>query len=151
MLGTVQDGVVGAVRNSVITREKGQQVHKMERYGPYLFMITNQNKQRIYAELFQAIYGTPAPKDSAPDNYKMIDRVSNLLERYIQLQIIRRHTESHILLDGSLIGDTIANPGYYIDRMLNDSYRNGNVLIAVSKFTNLILSNNRRSILSLRK
>ena len=58
MLGTVQDGVVGAVRNSVITREEGLQVHKMERYVPYIFMMTNQNKQRIYASYSSDIWDT---------------------------------------------------------------------------------------------
>jgi len=156
MLGTVQDGVVAATRISVIVKEKDKNEHKMERYGPYVFMITNQNKQRIYQELFYEVYQKdtlqkrPTPDSSlVPDTHKMVDRIRNLLERLIQLHVIRQYNDSIILLDGSLIGDTVANPGDFIKTMIEDSFKNRNGLAAVSKFTNLTLRSNSRSILSL--
>ena len=148
-LGTVQDGIIGATRISVIIRKKGQVDHIMDRYGPYIFMITNQNKQSIYQQLFEAVYGSPTNASLTPETQKMIDRVRNLMERLVQLETIRSYQDSLILLDGSLIGNTIANPAYHIDRMMNESYKNGNGLAAISKFTNLTLGANGRSILSL--
>lgn len=149
MLGLVQDGVVGTVRISVIIREKGQTNHRMERYGPYIFMITNQNKNTVYQDLFHRVYGIETDEASAPESFKMIDRIRNLLERYVQFQATANWKDSIILLDGSLIGNTIANPGFYIDKMMNESFKNQNGLVAISKFTNLILARNGRSILSL--
>jgi len=108
-LGVVQDGVIGTVRLSVILRKANQSSHFMERYGPYIFMITNQNKEQIYENLFKTVYGFPTD-GSAPESFKMVDRVRNLLERHIQLEVIKSNQDSIILLDGSLIGNTIANP-----------------------------------------
>jgi hypothetical protein len=112
-------------------------------------MITNQNKQEIYQKLYETVYGRPTSASLVPETPKMVDRIRNLLERLIQLEKIRNHNDSIILLDGSLIGNTIANPGYHIKSMIDDSFENRNGLAAVSKFTNLVLRSNGRSILSL--
>lgn len=149
MLGLVQDGVVGTVRISVVIREIGRTERRLERYGPYIFMITNQNKNSIYQDLFHRVYGIETSEHSAPESFKMIDRVRNLIERYVQFQVTANWKDSIVLLDGSLIGDTIANPGFYIDKIMNESLRNQNELAAISKFTNLTLGENGRSILSL--
>jgi len=148
-LGVVEEGVVGSVRLSVIIRKANQKSHFMERYGSYIFMVTNQNKHKIYENLFKTAYGYDPPKNSAPDSFKMIDRVRNLLERYIQLEAIKSQKNSIILLDGSLIGNTIANPGSHISRMMDEAFKNNNTLVAISKFTNLILKSNGKNITSL--
>jgi len=148
-LGVVQDGVIGSVRVSVIQRKANEKEHYMDRYGPYIFMITNQNKNEIYKNLFKSVYGFDAGDNTAPENFKMVDRIRNLLERHVQLEVIKSNKDSIILLDGSLIGNTIANPGVHIQKMITQANTNNNSLVAISKFTNLSLKSTGHSILSL--
>ena len=65
-LGTVEDGVVGVVRTSVIIRKPNDSKHHCEKYGPNIFKITNQDKNTIYQEKFQQVFGTKPPINSAP-------------------------------------------------------------------------------------
>ena len=148
-LGITEDGIVGSVRLSVIYRKSNSAENYLDRYGPYIFMIDNQNKEEIYQDLFEKVYGQKPETNSSPESFKMLDRIRNLFERHIQMEVIKSNKDSIILLDGSLIGNTIANPGFFISKMIEESYKNKNGLIAISKFTNLTLRNNGRSILSL--
>jgi len=148
-LGVTEDGVVGSVRLSVIYRKPNSDENYLDRYGPYIFMVDNKNKEEIYQDLFEKVYGQKPTADSSPESFKMLDRIRNLFERHIQMEIIKSNKNSLILLDGSLIGDTIANPGFFISKMIEEAYKNQNGLIAISKFTNLTLRNNGRTILSL--
>lgn len=148
-LGVTEDGIVGSIRLSVIYRKPNSDENYLDRYGPYIFMIDNQNKEEIYEVLFEKVYGQKPVDNSSPESFKMLDRIRNLFERYIQMEVIKSNKDSIILLDGSLIGDTIANPGYFVKQMIERAYENFNGLIAISKFTNLTLRNNGKSILSL--
>jgi hypothetical protein len=148
-LGVTDDGIVGSVRLSVIYKKPNESERYLDSYGPYIFMIDNQNKEKIYQNLFYLVYGTEATQNSSPEPFKMLDRVRNLLERHIQMEVIKTNKNCIILLDGSLIGNTIANPGFFINKMIDEAYKNNNGLVAISKFTKLTLRNNGKSILSL--
>ena len=52
-LGNIPDGLVGAVRASIITKPPGKTSHNLEKYGPYMAAITNQNKESIFKNTFQ--------------------------------------------------------------------------------------------------
>lgn len=56
-LGYVPEGLVAALRASVVTRLAGESKHRLERYGPYLIALTNANKEDIYQNLYRTIYG----------------------------------------------------------------------------------------------
>lgn len=147
-LGHIPEGLVGAIRLSVIIKTSDSLNHSLEHYGPYLVAVTNQNKTSIYRSLYKAVYGKTT-EGSAPDCAKMIDRVRNLLERYVQFEVARSHSNSIILLDGSLIGGTVANPGFFIKQIIDYAIGNENSLVAISKSTGLTLQSTKRSILSL--
>jgi len=148
-LGVTEDGIIGSVRLSVIYRKPNSSENFLDRYGPYIFMIDNQNKEQIYQDLFEKVYGQKPSANSSPESFKMLDRIRNLFERHIQMEVIKSNKDSIILLDGSLIGDTIANPGFFVSKMIEEAYKNKNGLIAISKFTNLTLRGDGKSILSL--
>lgn len=147
-LGHIPEGVVISVRLSVIIKPPNSNSHRLERYGPYLCPITHQNKDVVYSSLFKAVYGRD-PGGSAPLLAKVIDRVRNLLERHIQLKVATNFENSLLLFDGSLIGETIANPRFYLERILGEAVRNNNIVVAISKSTALTLQKSSRSILSL--
>ena len=54
-LGQLPDGLVGAVRASIIIKPVGKTSHSLERYGPYLVPVTNQNKDLLYRALYKAV------------------------------------------------------------------------------------------------
>lgn len=148
-LGIIPDGLVGAVRLSVIIKEVGKTNHSLERYGPYIVPVTNQNKEALYHDLYRTVYGKDPKGIHAPDYVKMFDRVRDLLERYVQLEVVKSIKESLILLDGSLIGGTVALPEFFTKRVLDHAAENGNSLLAISKSTRLALEPSQKSILSL--
>jgi hypothetical protein len=147
-LGQIPDGLVGAVRASIITKPPGKTNHSLEKYGPYLVPITNQNKDAIYRNTHRVIYGQET-EASAPDVHKTLDRVRNYLERHIQLEVVKSCKDSLIFLDGSLIGGTVGDPGFVLKKIMADAVSNGNSLVAISKSTGLTLQQTRRNILSL--
>jgi hypothetical protein len=147
-LGQLPDGLVGAVRASIIMKPAGKTSHSLERYGPYLVPVTNQNKDQIYRATYKAVHGKET-KIYAPDCFKTLDRVRNLLERYIQLEVVKHYRNSLILIDGSLIGGTVADPRVVMRKIIADSASNGNAIVAISKFTGLALQQTKRNILSL--
>lgn len=147
-LGYIPDGIIGGIRASVIIKPPGTAARRLERYGPYLIPITNQNKEAIYRALSMAVYGQET-RSYAPDCIKTLDRVRNLLERHIQFEVAKGYEESLILLDGSLIGRTIADPTSFVKKIMDRAAGNRNPIVGVSKSTGLTLRHSLRSILSL--
>lgn len=148
-LGIIEDGLLGVVRISTVIREIGEKNHRLERYGPKLVDITNQNKYERYKKLCQIVFGGSSSLSVAPDNSEMLNRIRNLYEKHIQLSAIKSNQDGLILIDGSLIGDTIDTPKRIINEMIMGAQKNNNTLIAISKKTGLILKNSGKSILSL--
>jgi len=147
-LGQIPDGLVGAVRASIITKAPNRTSHSLEKYGPYLVPITNQNKDLVYRNAHKAIYAKETGA-SAPDCLQTLDRIRNFLERYIQAEVVKSCKNSLILIDGSLIGDTVGDPGFVLKKIMADAVSNHNSIVAISKSTRLTLQQNQKSILSL--
>jgi hypothetical protein len=147
-LGQLPDGLVGAVRASIVVKPAGSTNRSLERYGPYLVPVTNQNKDHIYRSAFKAAYGRDTDAH-APDCYMTLDRVRNFLERYIQLEIVKCYKDSIILIDGSLIGGTVGDPEFVVKKIVADATSNRNSIVAISKSTRLTLQQTQKSILSL--
>ena len=147
-LGNIPDGLVGAVRASIITKPSGSTNHSMEKYGPYMAAITNQNKETIFKNTYIAIFGKE--NDSTPpDCYKTLDRIRSWLERHLQKEIVKSRKNSLILLDGSLIAGFVGDPTFILKGILSDAAANQNTIVAISKSTGLTLRENMHNILSL--
>jgi len=147
-LGYIPDGLVGVVRASIIEKPAGQNRQRLERYGPLLVPITEQDKDARYQNLYKAVYGERT-ESRAPDLIKTLERTRNLLERHIEFEVAKRYRDSLILLDGSLIGGTVANPRFFVKKIIDQAAANGNLIAAVSKSTRLTLEDSRRNILTL--
>jgi hypothetical protein len=147
-LGQLPDGLVGAVRASIIIKPAGKTGYSLEQYGPYLVPITNQNKDLLYRTMHKAVYGKET-QIHAPDCLKTLDRVRNLFERHLQLEVAKNYSNSLILIDGSLIGGTVADPRFAMRKIIMNSISSGNSIVAISKSTGLILQQTKKNILSL--
>ncbi len=147
-LGQLPEGLVGAVRASVIIRPAGEVNRHLQLYGPYLFPLTNQNKDACYGRLYEVVHKKQSP-DRAPDLTRIINRIRALIERAIQLKVMSAHNNSLILLDGSLIASAVGDPRSTIQRLVDEAALNQNSIVALSKSTRLTLQNSKRSITSL--
>lgn len=148
VLGVIPDGLVAALRASIVTKTT-ENKHMLEHYGPYLMAVTTTNIDALYQALYKAVYGFAPPGSQSPKLENILGRVRNILERYLQMQVAKRSNRTIILLDGSLIGGTVANPSPYVRGIIDKSAENQNSLAAISKSTGLILERSRRNILSL--
>jgi len=148
VLGYVPEGLVGAIRASVILKPEGKTQHAMERYGPYLVVVTNYDKDELYADMCELVYGEPTHA-RAPDTRKTLDRLRNLLERYLQFQAIQSYTDALVLIDGSLMAGAVADPMFVVKNLVDNAHENHNTVVALSKSTTLTLKESRLSILSL--
>jgi hypothetical protein len=148
VLGYIPDGIVAAVRASLVTKTPTDNAHHLERHGPFLIAITGENKDRLFQTLHRRVYGVAA-SSTAPSLEKTLDRVRNLFERYLQLEVAKRAHESLILLDGSLIGGTIDSPAFFVRKIIEGATENASCVAALSKSTELTLEQSRRNILSL--
>jgi hypothetical protein len=148
VLGYVPEGLVGAIRASVIVKPEGKTHHQMQRYGPYLVVVTNYSKDDLYRSMCGLVYGQATPA-RAPDCRKTLDRIRNLLERYLQFQAVNTYADSLVLIDGSLMAGAVADPMFVIKKLIQDSHQNRNTLVALSKSTTLTLRESHLSIFSL--
>ncbi len=147
-LGEITDGLVGSIRASIITKTPGKTSHSLERYGPYLVPITNQNKETIYKKTFWEIFGKET-ESTPPDCHKTLDRIRSWLERYLQKELAKNRKNSLILLDGSLIAGFVGDPTFILKNIIKDATTNGNTIVAISKSTGLTLRGTIHNILSL--
>jgi hypothetical protein len=148
VLGYVPEGLVGAIRASVIIKPKGKKHHRKEQYGAYLVVITNYNKDDLYASTREMVYGE-ATRAKAPDLRKTLDRLRSLLERHLQFEAVKTFNNALLLVDGSLMAGAVADPVFVIRKLVRDAASHGNTIVALSKSTTLTLHENQLGILSL--
>jgi hypothetical protein len=148
VLGYVPEGLVGAIRASVIIKPKSKKHYRKEQYGAYLVPITNYNKDDLYASTREIVYGEPT-RARAPDLRKTLDRLRSLFERHLQFQVAKSFNSALILIDGSLMAGAVADPMFVIKKLVSDAGFNSNAIVALSKSTTLTLHENQLGILSL--
>jgi hypothetical protein len=147
-LGHITDGIVGAVRASVIVKPANESKWRLERYGPHLVTITEQEKDTLYQELYRIVHGVET-SPRALDLVATLEQTRNLFERYIQQEVVRNRKDSLILLDGSLVAAAIVKPSSFVKTVLDQARDNNNSIAAISKTTKLTLEQSRRNILTL--
>jgi hypothetical protein len=148
VLGYIPEGLVGAIRASVIIKPKGEKHYRKDQYGAYLVAIANYNKDDLYANAYKLVFGESGHA-KAPDLRKTLDRLRSLLERHLQFEAVKSFSNALILVDGSLMAGAVADPMFVIKRLLQDASSNGNNVVALSKSTTLTLRENQLGILSL--
>ena len=61
-------------------------------------VVTNYNKDDLYGSMCELVYGEATPA-RAPDCRKTLDRIRNLLERYLQFQVVNAYVDTLVLVD----------------------------------------------------
>jgi hypothetical protein len=136
-IGETSTGIIIAIRGATTWRQN--HTYKYTRLGPFIFHITEENKNIVYNTLEHAYFSTTygSMHQSAPNIMQMPTRLASLLERWLQTMLAKTVKGGIILFDGSLTSGTIDTPAQRLREILSYARRNNSTVLAFSKATTL--------------
>lgn len=148
-LGETENGLVIALRSTIIVTQDGQSEISLFRTGPmYLHnrhklellyqMGRHLEKPDLFVELdYQTDQAMPRPirvkSGVAHDAHKYGDRFRNWFERLTQKIAATRIENGTVLLDGALTLRTVDTPNIFLENLAELCHQRGNSLVAISK------------------
>jgi len=142
-IGETDTGVLIAIRGANVWKYRRK--YKYLRFGPFIFHITEENRKEVYNTIQNSYFGLQRePKhQSSPSLPQMQTRIASLLEKWLQKTLSETLSNGLILFDGSLTSGTADAPTQRIMEILGTARKRGNVVLAFSKMTRLILNGYR--------
>jgi hypothetical protein len=136
-IGETSTGIVIAVRGATTWKEN--QRYRYTRLGPFIFHITEDNKNEVYNSLEKSYFSTRHSNNhhANPHLMQMPTRLASLLERWLQLMLAKTVNNGLILFDGSLTSGTIDTPVQRMKSILSLARKNQSTVLAFSKMTTL--------------
>ncbi len=136
-IGETSTGIIIAIRGA--TTYKQNRRYRYTRLGPYIFHITEDNKNEVYNTLEKSYFNTlySSNRHATPHLMQMPTRLASLLERWLQTTLARTVENGLILFDGSLTSGTIDTPVQRMKDILTTARRNKSTVLAFSKMTSL--------------
>jgi hypothetical protein len=136
-IGDTSTGMIIAIRGA--TTWKQNRAYKYTRLGPFIFHITEDNKNVLYNTLEHAYFSTTysSMHQAAPNIMQMPTRLASLLERWLQTMLAKTIKSGVLLFDGSLTSGTIDTPVQRLREILGYARRNNSTVLAFSKATTL--------------
>jgi hypothetical protein len=135
-IGETSTGIIIAIRGAT-TWKQNRQYH-YTRLGPFIFHITEENKNEVYNILEKAYFNTyRSSRQASPHFIQMPTRLASLLERWLQTMLAKTVTNGLILFDGSLTSGTVDTPVQRMKNILNLARKNQSTVLAFSKMTSL--------------
>ncbi len=136
-MGETSTGIIIAIRGATVWKQNRK--YRYTRLGPFIFHITEENKNAVYNNLERAYFNVQYPEthQSAPTLMQMPTRLASLLERWLQTMLAKTLSNGLILFDGSLTSGTIDTPVQRMREILTAARRNKNTVLAFSKATTL--------------
>ena len=129
--------MIVAIRGA--TTWKQNRSYKYTRLGPFIFHITEDNKNQLFNTLEHAYFSTTygSSHQAAPNIMQMPTRLASLLERWMQTMLAKTINHGVLLFDGSLTSGTIDTPVQRLKEILTYARRNDSTVFAFSKATTL--------------
>jgi len=137
VLGECGRGVVFAVRGVIVKYDPWSQRSLIVKSIESPCYVSKDNSKQLYNVLRRRLLGLGEVK-IAPDLMKMVDRVRNIYERYLQREVAKKYQDSILLFDGSLTGGTIDTPASLLRNILRAASSRNSDVIAFSKRTRLV-------------
>jgi hypothetical protein len=136
-IGETATGIIIAIRGAT-TWKQNRQYH-YTRLGPFIFHITEENKNEVYNTLEKAYFNTyyTSNRQASPHLTQMLTRLASLLERWLQTMLAKTVDHGLILFDGSLTSGTFDTPVQRMKEILSLSRKNKSTMLAFSKMTSL--------------
>lgn len=143
-IGETEKGIVAAYRASIINFDKEK--YEVARLGPFIVHITEENKEYIYNYLRRTLNLREVDERRVPKIHKMVDRIRNLIERYLQVATAGYIKNGLILWDGSLTGDTVDTPRKIFEDALEKAAKANNTVFGISKTSKIKTADGYRLI-----
>ncbi len=136
-IGETTTGIIVAVRGATTWKQNG--AYKYTRLGPFIFHITEDNKNQLYNTLEHAYFSTTCgiSHQAAPNIMQMPTRLASLLERWLQTMLAKTVKNGVLLFDGSLTAGTPETPTQRLREILSYARKNQSTILAFSKATTL--------------
>jgi hypothetical protein len=136
-IGETSTGIIIAVRGTTTWKQNGS--YKYTRLGPFIFQITEDNKNQLYNTLERAYFSTTFDSyhQAAPNIMQMPTRLASLLERWMQTMLAKTVKNGILLFDGSLTAGTPETPTQRLREILSYARKNQSTVLAFSKATTL--------------
>jgi hypothetical protein len=136
-IGETSTGMIIAIRGATTWKQNGS--YKYTRLGPFIFHITEDNKNQLFNTLERAYFSTTygSSHQAAPNIMQMPTRLASLLERWMQTMLAKTIKSGILLFDGSLTSGTIDTPVQRLREILSHARRNNSTVLAFSKATTL--------------
>ena len=136
-IGETKTGIIIAVRGATTWRQN--HAYRYTRIGPFIFHITEDNKNQLYKNLERAYFNTIHDNSNnlSPNLMQIPTRLANLLERWLQTMIAKTVNNGILLFDGSLTAGTPETPTNRLREILEISRKNKSTVLAFSKATTL--------------
>jgi len=136
-IGETTTGILVAIRGATVWKQDRK--YRYLRLGPFIFHITEENKNQICTTLQNAYLNTldEPNHQSAPNLQQIPTRLASILERWFQTMLTKTMTHSIILFDGSLTSGTPDTPTALLKEVLENARKRGNIVLAFSKMTTL--------------
>jgi len=136
-IGETSTGIIIAIRGATTWRQNRQ--YRYTRLGPFIFHITEDNKNEVYNTLEKSYFNTlySSHRHATPHLMQMPIRLASLLERWLQTMLAKTVENGIVLFDGSLTSGTIDTPVQRMKEILSLARRNQSIVLAFSKMTSL--------------
>ncbi len=136
-IGETATGIIIAIRGATIWKQN--QNYRYTRLGPFIFHITEENKNEVYNTLEKAYFNTyyASSHQASPTLLQMPTRLASILERWLQTMLAKTVSQGLILFDGSLTSGTFDTPVKRMKEILSLARRNKSTVLAFSKMTSL--------------
>ena len=136
-IGETSTGIIIAIRGATVWKQNRH--YRYTRLGPFIFHITEENKNAVYNSIEKAYFNVQysGNHQATPPLFQMPTRLASLLERWLQTMLAKTVNNGVLLFDGSLTSGTIDTPAQRMREILATARRNHNTVLAFSKATSL--------------
>jgi hypothetical protein len=135
-IGDTKTGILVAIRGANIW--KNQKRYKYTRFGPFIFHVTEDNKDEVNGTLQrESSAWWSRCQVTLTSLLQNPTRISSILERWLQAALSRTIRNGIILFDGSLTAGTPETATEQLKTILSSAREHANVVLAFSKMTNL--------------
>ncbi|MCW4031020.1 MAG: hypothetical protein NWE80_01505, partial [Candidatus Bathyarchaeota archaeon] len=118
-IGETGTGIILAIRGATIWKQNRK--YRYTRLGPFIFHITEENKNEVYNTLERAYFSNhySSSRQTTPHLMQMPTRLASLLERWLQTMLAKTVNQGLILFDGSLTSGTFDTPTQRMKEILS--------------------------------
>jgi hypothetical protein len=129
-IGETETGMIFAIRAVAVWRQASRILYN--RWGPLLFHVPNSEDSHQFRDDEARAFGGLTLK-----TLKVLTRLRNHVERWVQEVLSESIKDGILLIDGSLTAGTPDNPAARVNNILATARSNNSIVIGISKSTEL--------------